>query len=953
MAVRIQCPVPTCGAVCSAKDAALGQSVKCPKCGGPFVATRTLDGKQSEDTRKSRPTATEEAFPVLPASFGRYRVLKLLGRGGMGAVYLAEDSQLGRKVALKIPFIAGSDAVRVERFAREARSAAGLQHPNICNVFDAGTIEGRPFLTMTYVAGQPLDHLIDTDAQLPARRAAEIVRGIARALAYAHDNGVTHRDLKPANVMLTAAGEPVVMDFGLAKVAGEADAAEVKLTRQGGLVGTPSYMSPEQVRGDIAAIGPASDVYSLGVVLFELLAGRPPYTGSMAAVLGQILGAPVPPVAGYRKDVPVWLEAICQQAMAKEIAARFPGMVEFARSLDAYLEPTGSTHPPAAPRPKTPVRPVTGSREVTVEVELVRAPTQPKPGAPKDESLEKAALPSVAESPFEQLSAPAPVEVAPKSSGRPIWRRPVLVAAGLLLPLVAWAAAVVFRVETPNGTIVVEINDPVVEARIKEGRLILTGPDGKDRYILTAAERDKKIDAGPYKIRVEGADGLSLDTPEFTLTKGDRVTVRVKLEPKAVGKVEAPPVATGIPPGSTVPAPAKELVALRRESLPAAVLAYAGGGYPERAPASLVGALGEAGPIQTDAVLSLAYSPDGRWLASASRDKSIHLRDAASGQVKRVLAGHIGPVQAVAFAKDGKSLVSAGLDGTVRWWDVDKDGPPKTLAQELGEVLSMASSVDGRFLAVGRADRPILLWRWGQWASPSDLEPVKGPVTSLTFSGSGETLAASWDGVVRLYRTADGRATQTWPGDSSNRFLTFNNGNKWLAATGGLFQTWDVETGQLVGKRGGGAGPANALAVHPEGKVAYASENGGVATFPWTFPGMEPYPEETWPRFFSPLGLTSMVFRPDGKHLAFGTASGGVQVWDFSAGKKVLPKWGHTHHIVTVSAHPNGQAVLTGGDDNAVLEWGLARPHESRLIDALRLSLNDVVYSPNGKSFST
>jgi hypothetical protein len=395
---------------------------------------------------------------------------------------------------------------------------------------------------MAYIAGQPLDQLIDPDAPMPTRRAAEIVRGIALALAYAHANGVIHRDLKPANVMMTPSGEPVVMDFGLAKFVGDADAPEedaprpighvrsqhdANLTRQGGMLGTPSYMSPEQVRGDIAAVGPRSDVYALGAVLFELLTGRPPYTGPLKAILGQILNAPVPPLQSYRMDAPALLAAICQQALSKEPSDRFTGMEDFARALNAFLETAPAALPLKPLYPITVHRPPTPSRQTTVDVELVRVP----PPLTAEASLEE-------ETPFEQITAPAPVTNAIRRPGRPVWRSPVLIAAALLALLVMWGTAVALRGEKPNGTFVVEIDDPTVGARAKNGKLILTGPDGKDRYTLAAGERDKTIEAGTYKVRIEDADGLMLDKPEFTLKQGDRVTARLKLEPKAVAKRE-------------------------------------------------------------------------------------------------------------------------------------------------------------------------------------------------------------------------------------------------------------------------------------------------------------------------------------------------------------------------------------------------------------------------------
>ena len=333
MPMLVQCPNPACKASCSVAESVGDRPVRCPKCLKPFLVKPTVDG-QKRDTNNGPPASNANPFPVLPAEFGRYRILKLLGRGGMGAVYLAQDSQLGRQVALKVPFFGGSESPqRAERFVREARSAAVLQHPNICTVFDAGQIDGRPFITMAYIAGTPLEQEIDPDAPMPQLRAAEIVRKIALALEHAHGKGIVHRDLKPANVMMAADGEPVVMDFGLAKRVADVDPNEAKLTRLGGLLGTPSYMSPEQVKGESSAVGPATDVYALGVMLFEMLTGEAPYTGALAVVIGRILTAPVPPVQEFRPDVDVRLDAICRKAMAKKPADRFPSMAEFADAL--------------------------------------------------------------------------------------------------------------------------------------------------------------------------------------------------------------------------------------------------------------------------------------------------------------------------------------------------------------------------------------------------------------------------------------------------------------------------------------------------------------------------------------------------------------------------------------------------------------------------------------------
>jgi serine/threonine protein kinase len=285
----------------------------------------------------------------LTERFGRYQILRRLGQGGMGAVYLAEDTQLGRHVALKVPDFGQDDGPEARRrFLEEARTAATLDHPYLCPVYDVGEVEGRLYLTMAYIEGKSLAEVIRAQG-MPSRQVAALVGKLAQAMQTAHDKKVVHRDLKPANVMIRTNGakrEPVIVDFGLAR---RDDPNDARLTRTGQVMGTLGYMAPEQIRGDLNEIGPACDIYAMGVILYELLTGQLPFRGTGLAVAGQILTQDPLVPSVHRPDLDPRLEAICLKAMAKKAANRYQSMRELAEALTTYLrEPSARSTVPAS-----------------------------------------------------------------------------------------------------------------------------------------------------------------------------------------------------------------------------------------------------------------------------------------------------------------------------------------------------------------------------------------------------------------------------------------------------------------------------------------------------------------------------------------------------------------------------------------------------------------------------
>jgi serine/threonine-protein kinase len=271
----------------------------------------------------------EMSLPQLPG----YEVEAVVGRGGMGIVFRARHLRLNRVVAVKMALAGAFTEPRErERFQREAEAEAGLRHPNVVQVYDVGEADGRPYFTMEYVEGGSLAHKLAGTPQ-PARQAAQLVTTLADAMQVAHQGGIVHRDLKPGNVLLTADGTPKIADFGVARrLEGGA-----RLTQSGVPMGTPSYMAPEQARGQTRGIGPTVDVYALGAILYELLTGRPPFRGETAAetVLQVISQDPVPP-SRLNAKVPRDLETICLKCLHKDRQRRYPTAAALADDLQRF-----------------------------------------------------------------------------------------------------------------------------------------------------------------------------------------------------------------------------------------------------------------------------------------------------------------------------------------------------------------------------------------------------------------------------------------------------------------------------------------------------------------------------------------------------------------------------------------------------------------------------------------
>jgi serine/threonine-protein kinase len=384
-----------------------------------------------------------------PLQISRYEVLGELGSGAMGVVYKARDPLIDRLVALKtIGVESGADALAYrQRFFREARSAGGLNHPNIVTIHDVGESGNVAYIAMEYLSGQSLREILDSGTVLPIARIADIAAQIADGLAFAHDKGIVHRDIKPANIMVLDNGLVKITDFGIALM------PSGTRTMAGTVFGSPKYISPERVRGD--PVDGRSDIFSLGAVLYEMLTGLPPFIGNdLNSLLYQILSVMPMAPSSRNRNIPLAFDFIVATALAKDPAERYRAAAEMAADLRSYAALGARASPPAPPPvaaapdaqlpmpPSAPAAPAEPApRPAPAAAPLPASPTAPSPapaaGSPvtRDESMPDEPTPEVL---VPMLEAPPPLLPTGPVMVSPRWRNPALLAIpALLLAMIA------------------------------------------------------------------------------------------------------------------------------------------------------------------------------------------------------------------------------------------------------------------------------------------------------------------------------------------------------------------------------------------------------------------------------------------------------------------------------------------------------------------------------------
>jgi len=442
-------------------------------------------------------------------TLGPYRIVKELGRGGMGAVYAAVDTRLDRQLALKVMLPAfAADASAKERFLREARAAAKISHDNVVTVYEADEREGVPYISMQFLEGYPLDEYLKKKGNPTVSQVLRIAAEAAAGLAAAHKIGLVHRDIKPGNIWLEAPnGRVKVLDFGLAKPVD----AEVELTKSGAIVGTPAYMSPEQARGE--KVDSRTDLFSLGAVLYRLCTGRLPFHGPTTMAVLMALGTEEPPpVRELNPAVPEPLAALIHQLLAKRADARPQSAAEVAKRVRAIAQDL------AAPRGQSAEQSTSQPQMVYVPIQVTAVP-EANPFA----DLDDPATELTSREPNEEQTVPAPARKKP--GGKRPW-----VAAGLsMLLAAAMVAGIIIIIKNKDGTETkIEVPDgATVTVKGKDGKtLAKVGPEKNPPAADTSADRKvaEWVLAQGKPVSVNGAEkdiraAADLPTEQFTLTR--------------------------------------------------------------------------------------------------------------------------------------------------------------------------------------------------------------------------------------------------------------------------------------------------------------------------------------------------------------------------------------------------------------------------------------------------
>ncbi len=985
---------PTCGS--ALRSAASGS--QCPRCMIAAVLLPRDTMSNSEIDCDEEPiaeiTSAGNRMSGVWEAPGRYETISEQGRGGMGHVLLVHDAFLGRDVALKelisdsekqganasIPV--GSSVGILSRFLREARITGQLEHPSIVPVYEVGhRQDGTIYYTMRFVRGKTLRAAMASCQSLEERLTLlPHFVDLCQAIAYAHSRGVIHRDVKPENIMVGEFGETVVLDWGLAKERGHCENDDshvgeafrglvgirddaVAETQYGQVIGTPAYMAPEQARGDLNAVDEKSDVYSLGVVLYEILSGRLPYEAKTASeLLRQVIAGSPSRIDSYDKSIPRALGAIAARAMNVEKDKRFDTVIALAAEVQRFQAGAlVETHRYTLAdytrfvwnRHRTLI--LMGAGTLLFVTSIVGVYTNRL--AEKNRELAKTS----------EVAVAAQAE-AEKAREQEVAER-----------VHAEKASYIASIRLAQGHI------ERGEARLARTRLMeqpaayrnwewgyLYQSLDASLYTMDTAAWIYDAILSPYgdQLLTMASDGTG---SIWDTTDGTRIfTVYLMAVPHLYG--------TFSPDGSRVTTIMADH-SLQEWDVATGAQRQAYTGHSDRvlfvaySPDGSMIASGSVGgtvnlwdthPGQVlfssqahgDSVNKITFSPDGSRFVSVSNDHLAKVWDTRSGELLYTLSEHTDVVVDVAYAPDGKHFVTASYDSTARIWDSQSGALIRSLVGHAGRLQGAKYSPDGNSLLTFGNDDIAILWDVQSGVKLHTFVGHMGVVSDASFSPDGTLIvSAAWDGATRLWDAVSGTPVATLVGheEAVARSVFNPKGDRILTASHDrTAKIWEVpsrdesarsSTPSMTILRGHNSGVIGA-SFSPEGDRIVTNSDDGTARV-W---GVDSeFPLLTLGGYSDPVYVAN--FSPDGKRIVTTSKGHGAAIWNSSTGEALFALDSPETELVGATFSPDGTRILTGSEDGQVMEWDGETGRALRANPIETTGEASVVYSPDGTRF--
>jgi WD40 repeat protein len=878
-----------------------------------------------------------------PFQVGQYQVLERVGEGGMGVVYKARQTNLKRLVALKmLPAHAGTLGGRLARFRAEPVKLASLRHPNIVAIYEFGEEHGCPYFSMEFMEGGSLAQKLAA-GPLPSQEAAEAVLLLTRAVHHAHQEHIIHRDLKPANILLTAEGIPKISDFGLAKTLDEEDGQ----TDPGAVLGTPSYMAPEQAAGQQSKVGKATDVYGLGALLYEMLTGRPPFRGeTRQETLQQVLMKEPMRPSRLLPRLPRDLETICLKCLSKEPGERYPNALALAEDLQRFLEGK-----PILARP-------------TSRVRRVYRWCRRNPGLATASSLAAAAvlalvvflvLPGPRHSPDPQEARQRATRLFDRGLSHCaqgevgiglLWLVRSLEAVppgaedlerAIRINLAAW-----HQEQCALKAVIRQPGEVRSMALSPDGTLILTacGPSAQF-YEVATGKMIRRLPRQPDQINVVAfsPDG------KRALTACDDGTARLwdVINGKEMGRISRQPCRIT----SAVISPDGNNILLKLNDFTA-----------------WLWTLGGAGKVRLlrgcNCQEILAFSPDGKKVLTTDRELSVQLWDIKAGKMVQSFQGHRFTVRVAGFTSNGQMLLTGDFGNFACLWDVAKGKLVHSFTGFHGPILAVGISPDDQTVVLASADRTVHCYdtRLRKPVQPS--LRLSEALTGAVFSPNAMLLLTTGtDGSVRLRQLNHPACGSLFDGDTRDVYrvalspdgktaLTMRqNKEPW---TPGKVQLWDLATRQPVGRPLQQSWAIRAIAFSPDGRQVVTGASDGLAGL-WEvrtgrlkglFRGHTPMKT-----------VQTVAFSPDGKVVLTASLDRTVRLWDPATLRPLMLPLPHPKYVLAAAFSPDGGLVATGCFDHKAYLWDA---HTGRPVTAPlphQGPVQAVAFSPDGKTLLT